>query len=299
LTLVEGIMAGRPELMDKIQWFEGDLNDAYSLEEAMDGVVEIYHAAALISFVPSQREEMFRVNGDGTANMVNMALKHGVKRFCYVSSVAALGQAVDGKVIDEENWWKRSSMDSNYAISKYSAEREVWRGMEEGLSAFIINPTIVIGPGNWRTGSSVMYPQVWNGLSFYVEGMTGFVDVRDVSTAAITLMEKGIERERYIVNEGNHTYQHIFDLIAENLGKKKASIRVSPLMSAIGWRLEAIRSFILRRQPMLTRETARSGLQVRRYSNEKIVRETGMKFISMEQSVKDACSYFLNEKGIT
>ena len=173
----------------------------------------------------------------------------------------------------------------------------MWRAMEEGLSAFILNPSIIIGAGNWNSGSAQMISQVWKGLPFYTNGITGFVDVRDVSKAALILMEKGIRNERFIINSENVSYKYVFDQIAKNLKRKKPWIRVSSPLAEFGWRLETIRSWFSRNKPMITKETARNGLMQWNYSNEKIKKEIGIEFISVEQSVKDTCEYFLKENG--
>jgi nucleoside-diphosphate-sugar epimerase len=287
--------SARPELLPSVEWVEGDVTDIFSIEDALEGIDTVFHAAAHVSFDPSDKEKMMKVNAEGTANMVNTALKQKVKRFCHVSSTAALGRAPGGQTLDENSWWKTSKENTNYAISKYCGEREVWRGMEEGLDAFIINPSVVIGPGNWKSGSSQMFTRIWSGMPFYSEGLTGFVDVRDVSKAALTLMEKGVKNERYIINAENVSYRYVFDRIAEGLGKKKATLRVSPAWGEIGWRLVKIASWFSRSHPMITRETARSGFMQWRYSNEKIIRETGMHFISVKDSVNDACRFFLDD----
>ncbi len=280
---------------NRIEWVDGDVNDLFSIEAAMEGIETVYHSAAYISFNSNDRMKMFRVNVDGTANMVNLAIKHGVKRFCHISSTSALGRTSGETLVDEECWWKQSKENSNYGISKYSAEREVWRAMEEGLSAFIVNPSIVIGPGNWKNGSTQMFSQVWKGLSFYSEGSTGFVDVRDVSKSALMLMDKGVKDARFIISSENMTYRKVFDLIAENLGKKKATIRVTPLMAGIGWRAESFLRLLTGKNPMITKETARSAMSHWIYSNDKIKKEIGIEFIPIEKSVKDASELFLRQ----
>ena len=292
---VERVFSSAPELMQQIEWFEGDINDVYSVLEAMDGVEEVYHAAGLISFVPSDNNRMMKVNIEGTANMVNMALEKGIKRFCHFSSVAAIGRSEEGLEINEKTVWKTSSLNSNYAISKYGAEREVWRAVEEGLNAVIVNPTIIFGPGNWDSGSAKMFMEVWKGLRFYTTGSTGFVDVRDVASAAVRLMEKGVSAQRYILNSENLPYKKIFETIAEHLHKKKPSIRVSPLLGEIAWRGIAFSHLFSKKKPLITRETTRNAQKNWKYSNEKIVKETGIQFIPIADSIADTCRVFLSE----
>lgn len=295
MNIVDRLFLANPQYLHNIEWFEGDINDAFYIEDAMKDVDTVYHSAGFISFNSSEKNKMMKINAEGTANVVDMALKTGVKRFCHVSSVAALGRKNGEKFIDEKSWWKTSSQNSNYAISKYGGEREVWRGIEEGLSAFIINPSIIIGAGTWKSGSSQMFSQVWKGLSFYTDGITGFVDVRDVSKAAIQLMKKGVSNERYIINAENLPYRNVFDLIAANLGRPKAKIRVNKFFAEIGWRVESIKSFFLQKNPLVTKETARNSFMQWNYSNEKIKKEIDIDFISIKQSIKDTCDSFSTE----
>lgn len=292
LDVVNRIFSADPGRLNNVEWVEGDVNDIYSLEDAFENVDVVYHSAALISFLPSDRELMMKVNAEGTANMVNIALEKKVERFCHVSSVAALGRIAGSEVVDENNVWKTSSENSNYAISKYGGEREVWRGIEEGLSAFIINPTIIIGPGDWNSGSSQMFSSVNKGLKFYATGSTGFVDYRDVAKCAIALMNKGVSGKRFVINGENLTYRFVFDKIAETLHKPKASVKVTPFLAELGWRAEAIRSFIMRDKSMITKETARNGNRNWKYLNDKIKKETGIEFTSIESSIEHTASLF-------
>ncbi|MBK9523606.1 MAG: NAD-dependent epimerase/dehydratase family protein [Bacteroidetes bacterium] len=293
----ERVFKSYPELWKKIEWVEGDVTDVYSVLEALEGVEEVYHAAGLISFSPLDFKMMLKVNVEGTANMVNMSLEKGIKRFCHISSVAAIGRNEEGIEINEKSVWKTSSLNSNYAISKYGAEREVWRGVEEGLSAVIVNPTIILGPGNWDSGSSNMILKVWTGLRFYTTGMTGFVDVRDVASASIELMEKGIKSQRYVLNSENISYQSLFDMIALNLGRKKPNIRVSHLLGEIAWRGIALANLFSKSKPLITKETTRNGQRTWKYSSKKLINETGFKFIPLKDSIAYTCKVFLEERS--
>lgn len=290
MEVVKRIFLEDPERINNVEWVVGDLNDIYSLEQAIENVDVVYHAAAFISFRPEDRKKMMKVNVEGTANLVNLCLDKKELRFCYVSSVAALGRIAGSQTIDENAHWKTSSDNSNYAISKYSGEREVWRGIEEGLSAFIINPTIIIGPGDWNSGSAQMFTTVKKGLKFYTSGSTGFVDYRDVSRCAILLMNLGVKAERYIINADNISYRQVFNSIADNLAKPKPTIQVTPLLAEIGWRVEKIRSFIAGEKSMITKETARNGNRSWNYSNEKIRKTVNINFIPIEESIAHTAS---------
>jgi len=197
-------------IQHKIEWLEGDILDTPFLETAMKGVQQVYHAAAIVSFDPRDAAFMLKVNAEGTANLVNAALYEGVEKLVHVSSIAALGRKEFQPNINETAQWENSKENSNYAISKFKAECEVWRGMQEGLKIAILNPSVIIGAGNWKQGSCQLIQKVAKGLQFYPKGSTGFVDVRDVARAAILLMESDISGERYILNGANWSYQKFF-----------------------------------------------------------------------------------------
>lgn len=295
MLILRRIFFTRPELLDDIEWMEGDVTDPYSVREALEGVSEVYHSAGMISFQPSDFREMMRINSQGTANMVNLSLETGVKRFCHISSIAALGRLEENKPITESSVWKTSRTNSNYAISKYSAEREVWRAMEEGLPAVIVNPGVIIGPGDWNSGSSALFRQVWNGLSFYTEGMTGFIDVRDVSSCCIQLMEKNLMGRRFILTAENLSYRQVLTLIASGFKRKVPAYKARIWMSELLWRLEAIRIVLTGSKPLITKETSRNSRKKWLYSNQRIKETLQYDFIPVEKSVSDTCEIYLRE----
>jgi dihydroflavonol-4-reductase len=292
LATLNLLFDGQEDLLKNIEWVNGDVTDYFSLKEAMNGVKEVYHCAALVSFIPSERNKMMKINAEGTAHIVNAAMEEGVEKFCFVSSVAALGRVDEHTMIDEKLTWKSSKHNSNYAISKYSGEREVWRAIEEGLNVVIVNPTIIIGAGDWKTGSSQMFGQIHKGFPFYTEGVNGFVDGSDVTKSMIALMDKNKFSQRYIIVSENLSYHSVFDMIADSLGKKRPAIKVTKFLSGLGWRLEALRTFILHYQPSITKETANSSQLCWYYSNEKIRKEIGIEFMPVKASIERIAKIF-------
>jgi nucleoside-diphosphate-sugar epimerase len=279
----------------KITWAEADITDYFSLLEAMKDAEQVYHVAAVVSFNPQAASHMISVNVSGTANVVNAALECGIKKLCHVSSTAALGRTEESKMMDEESHWQNSKYNSNYAISKYGAEREVWRGIEEGLNAVIVNPSVIIGPGDWKTDSSRIIGQVWKGLRFYPGGGNAFADVRDVTDVMIKLMEGTYNKNRYLVMSANKSYREVFNLIADAFGKKKPSLKINGFMSAAAWRAEWLRSKITGAAPVVTKEILRSSGRNYMYSNIKIKTELKHDFIPLEETIKDTCKIFLEE----
>jgi dihydroflavonol-4-reductase len=292
-TVLDMVFEGAMEMKKSIEWMEGDVLNVEDVAESLQDVDEVYHCAAKVSFHRSDYRAMMKVNVEGTANMVNVALETGVKRFCHVSSIASLGRAEENKTMDEKAVWKSSANNSMYAVSKYGGERETWRAIEEGLHAVVVNPSIIIGPGDWKTGSSAMFRQVWTGMKFYSEGVNGFVDVRDVSSGMRALVEKKISGERFIISAANCTYHEIFDAIADSFHKPRPTIEVGGFLSEFGWRAEGLRSLLMRKVPFITKETARNSQRKWFYTNEKIRKATGIEFIPIEKSIRDCANVFL------
>jgi nucleoside-diphosphate-sugar epimerase len=294
LTRVFELYSDNPkELLSQIEWVEGDLLDTFSLEDALEGVDEVYHCAALVSFLPGDKDKLMKINIEGTANLVNAALEKKVKKLCHVSSIAALGRPEhQNEIIDEKLVWKTPRNNSNYAISKYGAEREIWRGVAEGLDAVIVNPSVILGVAGPGMGSSRLFNVVWEGLKVYPPGKNGFVDVRDVAKAMVLLMESDISNERFILSAENVSYKHLFDLIAAGFGKRGPQIPVGTFLSRLGWRAELILSWLKGRKPLVTRETARTAVQQYEYSNDKIKQALGFEFIPIEETIQHFCGVF-------
>ena len=283
------------KLLTKIEFVEGDLLDIFSLEEAMQGVKQIYNCAGFVSFYNKDKDKLRQVNVNGTANLVNAALKTHVKKICHISSVAALGRAENNGTIDENTKWQNSKDNSFYAISKYGAEMEIWRGVHEGIDAIIVNPSIILGSGHWESASSKLFKTIWKKMLFYTSGLNGFVDVRDVSKTMILLMESDIRNELFLINSENVSYKKLFDEIAENLGKPKPSIKANQFISEIAWRLLKAGDFLFNIEPVITKETAKTANNKYYYSNKKVTEALDYKFINIEQSIKDIAKLFLKD----
>lgn len=278
------------EATDKIEWVEGDVLDIVALQDAFEGVDYVYHSAATISFRPSEQNHMFKVNVEGTANVVNTALDLGIKKLLFVSSVAALGKGKPGIVLDEDAEWEDSPYDSGYGLSKYLAEMEVWRAMLEGLKAVIINPSTILGAGKWDDSSLKIFSRTERGLSFYPTGTNGFVDVRDVAKAAIALMEGPYNNKRYIVNGDNLKYQKVIDQIAVELGKSKPNLPVTGALKTISWMLESVKSKMTGNEPVITKEIATLTANDYYYDNSRLIEALKLEFAPVERTIKETVS---------
>lgn len=289
------------QLFQQIEWVEGDILDYHSLEKLLPNTTEIYHCAAMVSFHPDDHDSMLNNNVKGTENLINAAIHNGVTKFCHVSSIAALGKTQDGSDINEDTYWTPSKQKSSYSLSKFFSEMEVWRGIEEGLDAVIVNPSIILGPGNWDIGSPKLFQAIWKGLKYYTKGETGFVDVRDVSKAMIDLMDENIfektKNQRFILNASNMSYQEFFYKIADALQKPRPTTFASDLILQAAWRAARLASFFSRKQPMITRDSVSGSNRISRYNGQKIMQTIDYNYRDPDQTISDIADLFQKDLG--
>jgi nucleoside-diphosphate-sugar epimerase len=270
---VENVFAfhNQTALFDKINWVKGDITDIPSLEFAFKNVTYVYHCAALISFDPSDEDELRKINIEGTANVVNCCIDFGVKKLCHVSSIATLGNPKEHETsITEETEWDPEELHSDYAITKYGAEMEVWRGHQEGLQVVIVNPGVIFGYGFPKKGSDVIIQTVRNGLSFYTKGNIGIISVEDVVKCMMQLIKNDCNGERYTLVGENISTKALLDFIAEELKLKKPSIEATKLMTSIAWRMDWLISKLLNRKRKLARSTSNSSHNTTTFDTSKI-----------------------------
>jgi nucleoside-diphosphate-sugar epimerase len=290
IEVVEKIFKDQDEkavkLLSKIEWVEGDMLDIHSLEDAMVGITHVYHCAATVSFHPSDLDTLMKVNVEGTANIVNIALEKNITKLCYVSSIAAVGKEEKADFYTENADWQPGKHNSPYAVSKFNAEREVWRAMAEGLNAVIVNPSVILGVGKPGQGSTQLFEEINKGLKFYTPGITGFVDVRDVVYVMIRLMKSDISEERFIVNSENISYQTLFTLMADALKVKTPQIEAKSWMREIYWRLVWVKEILSGSKGAVTKQTARAAGNKQYYSSEKLLKALDtFEYHSIEEAV--------------
>jgi len=274
---------------DKISWVKGDITDVPSLENAFVGVTHVYHTAALISFNPAAWDSLKKVNVEGTANIVNLCIAHNVKKICYASSIAAIGKSLDGSTITEQNEWLETET-SVYALSKHLAEMEVWRGSQEGLKVVIVNPGIILGPGNWNRGSLRLFKNAARGMHSYFPGGSGFVSVNDVASILTQLMQMDIYNERYITIAQNMSYQELFTLIGASFGVRIPTKKIPFWILETGWRIDWLRHHLLGAKRKLTKNTVKSLRERKVFSASKLEKTLDFDFEDMEKSIDFSCS---------
>lgn len=273
------------ERFSRIHWVKADILDIPSLEEAFPGVQFVYHCAALVSFSKKDFAQLMKINREGTANIVNVALDHGVKKLCYVSSTAAIG-GQSNTITTEETKWKITPRTSGYAISKYSAEKEVWRGVEEGLDCIIVNPSVLFGAGNWNESSLTIFRTVEKGLKFYTPGQNGFVDARDVAEIMITLMNSETKNERFLCVSANVPFKILMEKIADQLHTKKPYIPTPRWLVGAIWRLSWLTSTFSGKAAAITRESANSAFSIMEYDSSKVKKLLNFRFRSIDETIQ-------------
>ncbi len=281
-------------LFKKIEWLEACVEDVPALTLAFADVDVVYHCAALVSFNPKDYLKMRRTNIKGTANMVNLSVDFGVRKFCYVSSIATLGDTLKAKEVNEENEWNAQHK-SGYAITKYGAEQEVWRASQEGLNVVVVNPGVIVGPGFWQSGTGQLFASIYKGFKFYATGVTGFVGVNDVVKAMVALTESSLSLERYILVSDNMNFKEFFSLIADSLNVKKPNFKVTKFLGAVAWRIAWLKSLLTNKAPLFTKESARSLQEKTFYSSQKIVAALDFKFSPLKGVVIFSGKVFLKD----
>ncbi|MDY6800764.1 MAG: NAD-dependent epimerase/dehydratase family protein [Bacteroidota bacterium] len=280
------------QLLENIEWIKGDILDPATYFDALKEVNTVYHCAATVSFDKKDKSELFKTNIEGTANIVNASLEQNIKKMCFVSSIATMGDSQNGEAVTEENYWAPSKNRSFYAISKYKSEMEVWRGVQEGLDAVIVNPSVILGPGFWNSGSGLIFTKAAKGMLFYTTGTTGFVDVRDVVYAMIKLSESNISNQRFILNAENIMYKNLFDRISEAVYSKKPTIEATRPMLNIARGVDGLLSNLGIKKRELTKDVVKSSLSMSQYSNQKIKQLLKIDFIPVQKTIMDMAQFY-------
>lgn len=260
------------EVYSRVNWVIGDVLDENSLSQYVKNVDAVYHCAAVVSFNGKDKNVLIETNVKGTENICRVCLKYGV-RMCIVSSIATLGEDVgEGELIDEKTLSLPDAPHSLYSISKRKAENVVWKYIEQGLNAVIVNPAIILGTGLRGRSSVKLFEQAAKGMPFYTDGENGYVDVRDVCKLMIRLTkDREVRSERFVLCGGNYSYKELFTMISQVMGKNSPCIRMTPWMTEIAWRLLAVVAFFTGKKAVFTKETARSSQHKSRYSSAKIL----------------------------
>lgn len=263
------------------------------LDEAMQGCHSVIHAAAVVSFNSSDHRLMNEVNIEGTKNVINVAIENNIQRFVHISSVAALGRTGVAQMVSEEKKWEATKSNTHYAITKHYAELEVWRGFSEGLNGVILNPSTILGFGNWNNSSCVIFKNAYKGIAWYTEGVNGFVGATDIAECVVRFLQSEITEKRFIVNADNWSFQQLLNAIAESFGKTKPNRKATPFLGEIAWRLEGLKNLFTHGKPLLTKESAKVAHSKTSYDNSALLKALpGFSFTPLNSVIKSSCEQY-------
>lgn len=283
------------ELFDKIKWIEMDVRDIFSIEDGLEGISRVYHCAGIVSFDKRDRKKLKEINENGTRNMVNACLGRAGVDLCHVSSIATINNLDHKEMLDESVFWKTSGAESDYAISKYNAEREVWRGMEEGLNMVIVNPGVVLGPGFWTQSSGRIFERGFKGNPFYTRGNWAYVAASDTAKIMHSLMEKKLFGNRYVVIEGNYAIKDAFSYINSGFGKSAPMIRIGRMGMNLVRILEICLKPGSRKTRTITKALINAAFSKQVYSNKKVKEALQVNFRSTQELIGEVCEIYVRE----
>lgn len=280
--------------INQIEWFQADIIDIPSLEDAFADITHVYHCAGLVSFDRRDKKQLRKVNIEGTANMVNMALSREVEKFCHLSSVAALGEELNGKKITEKSERAKNKTYNYYEISKFGAEMEVWRASQEGLDVVIVNPAIIIGSGNWNSGSGRLFSQIDKGFPFKIPKESGFIGVNDVVRAMIQFMNSSIKNKNFILVNEVRSFSYITEKIAQELNKKQPYIQLNKFLLYLLWIVQSI-AYLFGGKKEVNLQNINSFFKSVSFDNSKIQKELGFEYSSIEEAISETARQYIRE----
>lgn len=284
---------GREADFNKIEWVKADILDIFSLDDALIGAESIIHAAGLVSFDSKDKELLKKINIQGTANLVNAAVSAKIKKIVFISSVAALGENKHKDLITEDDNWEKTESTSTYSISKHYAENEVWRASAEGVDVAILNPSTIIGPGDWKEGSPALFRRIKEGLNYYTSGSNGFVGVEDVASLAIKLLHSDIVNQRFIANGENLSFRKLFEAIAESINVKSPSKKALKWQGKVVLFFDQLKSALSKKKSVLTKDTLEAAYSNKSYDNSKSIEQLNHQYQNIFEAIKQTGSTFL------
>ena len=291
LRVIFSFYTNEPDtFLSRIEWKVADVLDENSLLEVFRNAKTVYHCAAVVS-LGSGTDTLLDTNIVGTKNVVDAAIKSGVEKLCFVSSIAACGKAEHGEMIDEESRWVDTENRSPYSRSKYLSEQEVWKGMARGLNAVIVNPGVILGVSGTETGSSQLFSRVRKGLMFYTNGGSGYVDVQDVVKVMMLLTNSQISSQRFVLVAENCSNRDVLNWMADGLGKRRPFIGIGKNLLWFVGIVSELLGKLLHFNPLIDRGTAHSATNREYYSSRKLQEAIGFQFTTIEKSISEICEF--------
>ncbi len=281
-------------LFNEIDWVDVDYNDPESMETALDGI-----CSAICCIEPKLSKNItIDHNVETIRNILNAVKDSECEYFCYLSSVRALGDEDDDCEITELSQRNPKGNYSKSSQNYYYCEMEVWRAMQEGLKAGIVNTAAVLGPGDWENDRSKFLNDKLARV-YYTEGVTGLVGVNDLVKCIMTMVRKKICNENFIVSADNVSYRDLQSFFAKYLSTNKATKKAGWLRLTL-WKIQyAIKSLLSDRRPFVDSDFFDELTDFRLFSNAKSLTRLIIQYEDIETSVETICKYYKKSKGIS
>lgn len=284
---VDRALAGLP-----IDVLPGSLHDEAFLRHACQGASLVVHAAAMVHIGRRHRDEMWKVNVDGTRHVARAAHNTQAK-LVHVSSVDAIGLRTDGQPADEDTP-PGGLHECPYVTTKREAEAVVLAAVDDGLDAVIVNPVYMLGPWDWKPSSGRMLLEVAAGRgTFAPPGSNDFVDVRDVANGILLAATQGKTGRRYILGGHRRSYLEAWKAFAEVAGRMPPLALAPPAAVRVAGWVGDLAGLFMKREPDLNSAAAASSLLPHNFSSARACRELGYRYRSFETTVHDAFAWFV------
>lgn len=270
----------------------GDIGDRASLVRAFTGADIVFHSAALIAIVSNRYKELYRVNVEGTKNVIDACREARVKRLVYTSSVEALGIASPGSTVTEAAGFNPDHVHLEYAKTKALASMMVQKAAD--VDPVIVSPTAIIGPYDRRPSAlgRMIYDAMTRRLIGYPDGGFDFVDVRDAADLHLRAAQRGRTGEHYLASGSACTVHELMLLIERISGVRRPLIRLSRRMAALTARIMEIWYALSGTDPMFTVKAVEILADNPRISSDKAKRELGYSPRPLETTIADTIQWF-------
>lgn len=283
------------DIKDQIEWVEGDILDLVGIEKHLKNITAVVHCAALVSYDKKNKQILYKTNVEGTANIVNACIHTGITKMVYVSSVVTIGKKRHQYESIENTQWNGTEQVSEYARTKYLAELEVWRGAAEGLQPVIVNPSVILGPGDWKKSSTKIFKYILDENPFYTTGHINYVDVRDVAEITVHLLNKNIHNERFIINADSISYKDLFTKIAASFKKQPPWINVPPVLVKLTIYLDKWISLLLRKDAMTVDDLSGVANNRHTYNSVKVRKFLNFNFRKIDDTINWSCEELIKK----
>lgn len=272
----------------------GDILNEIEVEEAAIGCDYIIHAAANTSIWPQRSEVIWKVNHQGTLNVIHAALKRNVKRLVSIGTANSFGNGTLDNPGDENSPFSAGIYGLDYIDSKLEAQKAIIKSVdEEGLDAVILNPTFMLGPFDTKPSSGALLLALYNKeVPGYTAGGKNFVYIKDVAVAACNALTRGKKGECYIMANENLSYKSFNKLVAESFKIKPPKWFIpTPFILLFGL-LSQTWAKLTNTTPKVSLAVARLSLITNYYTSAKAIRELDMPQTPIKQAVEEAFDWF-------